>query len=146
MLRVVEPAFSRPGAAPRDRPTRSLSSRTRLNGEDGLGGIYPAMANTVMMFDTLGYPADHPDAAIAWRSVRKLLVIEEDRAYCQPCLSPVWDTSLAGHAIAEAEGAAMPAVAAANRLAARQADSGRRRRLGGGAAAGAAGRLGVPVR
>ena len=35
-------------------------------------------------------------------AVRKLLVIEDDRAYCQPCLSPVWDTSLAGHALAEA--------------------------------------------
>ena len=35
-------------------------------------------------------------------SVRKLLVVEQDRAYCQPCLSPVWDTGLAGHAIAEA--------------------------------------------
>ena len=46
----------------------------RLNGEDGLGGIYPAMANAVMMFDTLGYAPDHPDAAIAWASVRKLLV------------------------------------------------------------------------
>jgi len=86
----------------------------RLNGEDGLGGIYPAMANTVMMFDTLGYPPDHPDAAIAWRSVQKLLVVEEDRAYCQPCLSPVWDTGLAGHAIAEGFGAAAPEVAAAN--------------------------------
>nr|WP_294560596.1 squalene--hopene cyclase [uncultured Rhodopila sp.] len=74
----------------------------RLNGDDGLGGIYPAMANSVMMFDTLGYPADHADAALAWRAVRKLLVIERDRAYCQPCLSPVWDTSLAGHALAEA--------------------------------------------
>ena len=73
----------------------------RLNAEDGLGGIYPAMANTVMMFDTLGRPAEDPDAAIAWASVRKLLVIEEDSAYCQPCLSPVWDTALAGHAIVE---------------------------------------------
>ena len=27
----------------------------RLNGEDGLGAIYPAMANSVMMFDCLGY-------------------------------------------------------------------------------------------
>ena len=27
----------------------------RLNGEDGLGGIYPAMANSVMMFAALGY-------------------------------------------------------------------------------------------
>ena len=74
----------------------------RLNGDDGLGGIYPAIANTVMMYDTLGYPPDHPDAAIAWAAVRKLLVIQEDRAYCQPCFSPIWDTGLAGHALAEA--------------------------------------------
>jgi squalene-hopene/tetraprenyl-beta-curcumene cyclase len=74
----------------------------RLNGDDGLGGIYPAIANSVMMFDTLGYPADHPHAATAWSAVRKLLVPETDRAWCQPCLSPVWDTALAGHAVAEA--------------------------------------------
>ncbi len=29
-------------------------------------------------------------------------MIEPERAYCQPCLSPVWDTGLAGHAAAEA--------------------------------------------
>lgn len=86
----------------------------RLNGEDGLGGIYPAMANTVMMFDTLGYPPEHPDAAIAWAALRKLLVEEQDRAYCQPCLSPVWDTGLAGHALAEAEGGQAAPVVAAN--------------------------------
>ena len=82
----------------------------RLNGEDGLGAIYPAMANTVMMFDALGVPPDEPRAAIAWRAVRKLLVVHEDRAYCQPCLSPVWDTGLAGHAIAEAKAAALDGV------------------------------------
>jgi squalene-hopene/tetraprenyl-beta-curcumene cyclase len=74
----------------------------RLNGSDGLGGIYPAIANSVMMFNSLGYPPDHPHAATAWSAVRKLLVIGDDRAYCQPCLSPVWDTGLAGHAMAEA--------------------------------------------
>ena len=78
----------------------------RLNGEDGLGAIYPAMANSVMMFDALGYAPEHPDAAIAWRSVRKLIVETATEAYCQPCFSPVWDTSLAGHAVAEAGGAA----------------------------------------
>jgi hypothetical protein len=26
----------------------------RLNGEDGLGAIFPAMVNSVMMFDVLG--------------------------------------------------------------------------------------------
>ena len=36
--------------------------------------------------------------------MRKLLVVEPDRAYCQPCLSPIWDTGLAGHAMAEAGG------------------------------------------
>jgi squalene-hopene/tetraprenyl-beta-curcumene cyclase len=85
----------------------------RLAGEDGLGGIYPAMANTVLMFDALGYDPDHPQAATAWASVRRLLVVGEDRAYCQPCLSPVWDTCLAGHALAEADDAAAGPVAAA---------------------------------
>jgi squalene-hopene/tetraprenyl-beta-curcumene cyclase len=85
----------------------------RLNGEDGLGGIYPAMANAVMMYDTLGYPENHPDAVAAWSSIQKLLVEKPDRAYCQPCLSPVWDTALAGHAIAEADNAASPEIDAA---------------------------------
>jgi squalene-hopene/tetraprenyl-beta-curcumene cyclase len=76
----------------------------RLNGEDGLGAIYPAMANSVMMFDCLGYPEDHPHRAIARQSVEKLLVIKDDEAYCQPCVSPVWDTALAAHAMLEAGG------------------------------------------
>ncbi len=101
ILRVVEPRF--PAAGKRRAIEKAVDFVTeRLNGDDGLGAIYPAMANTVMMFDTLGYPPDHPDAAIAWAAVRKLLVVEEDRAYCQPCLSPIWDTGLAGHAMAEA--------------------------------------------
>ncbi|HEY4251688.1 MAG TPA: squalene--hopene cyclase [Roseomonas sp.] len=85
----------------------------RLNGEDGLGAIYPAMANAVMMYDALGYPADHPDRAIARQSVEKLLVIGEQEAYCQPCVSPVWDTALTAHAMMEVGGAA--AVDAAGR-------------------------------
>ena len=76
----------------------------RLNGEDGLGGIYPAMANSVMMFDALGYakPTIRTLVPPPGASVRKLLVVGERRRYCQPCLSPVWDTGLAGHALAEA--------------------------------------------
>ncbi|MBN8910315.1 MAG: squalene--hopene cyclase, partial [Rhodospirillales bacterium] len=107
VLRAAQPFFPR-------RPRESAIAKAvafvteRLNGEDGLGAIYPAMANTVMMFDTLGYPPDHPHAAIAWQAVRKLLVVQEDRAYCQPCLSPIWDTGLAGHAVAEADSAAAP--------------------------------------
>jgi squalene-hopene/tetraprenyl-beta-curcumene cyclase len=76
----------------------------RLNGEDGLGAIYPAMANAVMMYDALGIPPEHPDRAIARRSIEKLLVVREDEAYCQPCVSPIWDTALASHALMEAGG------------------------------------------
>ncbi len=101
VLRAVQPWFPRRGT---DRAVAKAVAfvTERLNGDDGLGGIYPAIANSVMMFDALGYSPELPPAATAWRAVRKLLVIEADRAYCQPCLSPVWDTSLAGHALAEA--------------------------------------------
>jgi squalene-hopene/tetraprenyl-beta-curcumene cyclase len=73
----------------------------RLNGQDGLGAIYPAMANSVMMYDVLGFAPDHPDRAIARESVERLLVVKDDEAYCQPCVSPVWDTALAAHALLE---------------------------------------------
>ncbi|MFW2852633.1 squalene--hopene cyclase [Sphingomonas sp. TX0543] len=78
----------------------------RLNGEDGLGAIYPAMANSVMMFDLMGYAPDHPARAIAREFVERLLVVSDDEAYCQPCVSPVWDTALAAHAMLEAGGEA----------------------------------------
>src|SRR5690606_7789828 len=42
----------------------------RLNGVEGLGGIFPAMANTVMAFDALGYSPDHPDRKTATEAVR----------------------------------------------------------------------------
>ena len=100
MLRTAEPFM------PKKLRGRSIDAcvawvKERLNGEDGLGAIYPAMAGSVMMYHTLGYAADHPDAATAWGSVEKLL-IRGERTYCQPCLSPVWDTSLAAHALLEA--------------------------------------------
>jgi len=77
----------------------------RLNGEDGLGAIYPAMANSVMMFDALGFGPEHTDRAVARKSVENLLIRREDgEVYCQPCVSPVWDTALSVHALLEAGG------------------------------------------
>jgi squalene-hopene/tetraprenyl-beta-curcumene cyclase len=70
----------------------------RLNGEDGLGAIFPAMANACLMFDVLG---DKAKAKIARDSLDKLLVIKDDEAYCQPCVSPVWDTALVCHTLLE---------------------------------------------
>jgi squalene-hopene/tetraprenyl-beta-curcumene cyclase len=105
VLRAADPLF------PRHTRQRAVEAAVRfvderLNGEDGLGAIFPAMANSVMMYDVLGYPEDHPNRAIARRSIEKLLVIDETpdgEAYCQPCLSPVWDTSLVAHALLEAD-------------------------------------------
>jgi squalene-hopene/tetraprenyl-beta-curcumene cyclase len=74
----------------------------RLNGEDGLGGIFPAIVNAHEALALLGYPVDHPFRQSTAAALRKLLVVEDDYAYCQPCLSPVWDTALACHALHEA--------------------------------------------
>jgi squalene-hopene/tetraprenyl-beta-curcumene cyclase len=71
----------------------------RLNGKDGLGAIFPAMANATMMYDALGGPENARKAAIARDSVERLLVIKDDEAYCQPCVSPVWDSVLAAQAL-----------------------------------------------
>ncbi len=100
ILRAAEPWF--PKSLRKRAVERAVAFVTeRLNGEDGLGAIYPAMANSVMMFDVLGYPKDHPDAAIARASVDKLVVADDLEAYCQPCVSPVWDTGLVCHALLE---------------------------------------------
>jgi squalene-hopene/tetraprenyl-beta-curcumene cyclase len=93
---------SSPGIA-RERAIACATAfvRERLNGEHGLGAIFPAMVNAVLMFDALGL-AD--DAATARAAVERLLAERGDETYCQPCFSPVWDTSLVCHALLEAGG------------------------------------------
>jgi squalene-hopene/tetraprenyl-beta-curcumene cyclase len=110
MLRLAQPLF--PADARRRAIDRAVAFVTeRLNGEDGLGAIFPAMANALMMYDCLGYRADHPNCLAAERALRKLLVIDGERGYCQPCVSPVWDTALAAHALMEVgESSLTPAI------------------------------------
>ena len=72
--------------------------RARLNGEHGLGAIFPAMVNAVQMLDLLGHK---PEAVTVRRAIDRLLVDHGDEAYCQPCLSPVWDTALMCHTLLE---------------------------------------------
>lgn len=74
----------------------------RLNGEDGIGAIFPPMVFTVLVFRTLGYPDDHPDVATAKKAILKLMDLSGDTAYMQPCASPIWDTALIAHAMIEA--------------------------------------------
>jgi squalene-hopene/tetraprenyl-beta-curcumene cyclase len=102
-LRVTEPFFPQ---STRQRAVDRAVTWTieHLNGEDGLGAIFPAMANSLMMLAALGYAEGHPHRVIARKSIEKLLVVHEDEAYCQPCVSPVWDTGLVSHALLEVGG------------------------------------------
>jgi len=103
LLRFAAPRFPR---SLRQRAMQCAVSwvTERLNGEHGLGAIFPAMANSVMMFDALGYAEHHPQRAIARRSIEKLLAVHQHEAYCQPCVSPVWDTALICHTLLEVGG------------------------------------------
>src|ERR1700744_5335741 len=111
VLRVIEPLF------PKKLRARAIDAAVafieeRLNGEDGVGAIYPPMANTVMMYDALGKDAQYPPRAVTRRGLDRLLVVGDDEAYCQPCVSPVWDTALTAHALMEAKTPAADAAAA----------------------------------
>ena len=110
VLRMVEPHFPK-GSRRRAMDKAVAFVGERINGDDGLGGIFPAIVNSVMMYEALGYPPEHEHRALARAAVDKLLVVGEDEAYCQPCFSPVWDTALAAHALLEAADPAAEAAA-----------------------------------
>ncbi len=75
----------------------------RLNGYDGLGAIFTAMVNAYEAMDYLGIPADNEQRQVARSAIDRLLVVKGDMAYCQPCVSPIWDTGLASLALQEAD-------------------------------------------
>ncbi|WP_054773117.1 squalene--hopene cyclase [Methylogaea oryzae] len=73
----------------------------RLNGEDGLGAIFPAMVNAYEAMDAIGIPENDPRRVTAKKAIEKLLVFQGDKVYCQPCVSPIWDTGLTALALQE---------------------------------------------
>ena len=99
--RMIDPLIP---ARMREHATKRAESWVleRLNGEDGLGAIFPAMVNALEAMVILGYPEDHPSRVTAKRALQKLLVVGPSSAYCQPCVSPIWDTALACLAMQEA--------------------------------------------
>lgn len=70
----------------------------RLNGLDGLGGVFPSMVNVVEALHALGH-GDDERTRTAEQALQLLLVERDGEAYCQPCVSPVWDTALAALAV-----------------------------------------------
>lgn len=72
-----------------------------LDGSEGLGAIFPPMVYLLIVFRALGYPDDDPRVAKAHKDLRDFYIEEGDTIRLQPCVSPVWDTGLAMHALAE---------------------------------------------
>ena len=101
ILRWIEPH------APKSLRKRAIDKALaffteRLNGEDGLGAIFPAMANSVMAMEALNFPKDHPNLVVAKKSIKNLITKGEGKTFVQPCVSPIWDTGLAALAMLEA--------------------------------------------
>jgi squalene-hopene/tetraprenyl-beta-curcumene cyclase len=98
------------------RPLRTLALKQaerwmleRLEMTDGLGGIFPAILNSIIALRCLGYSEDDPQVIRARDEFEKLgieapadEVMPEPTFRIQPCVSPVWDTAQAVFALGEA--------------------------------------------
>ena len=73
----------------------------RLNGNDGLGGIFPAMVNSLIALSLDDKKRFAKEAVIASNAIKNLIIEKKDFAYCQPCVSPVWDSGWMGHVLME---------------------------------------------
>ncbi|MFO0865515.1 MAG: squalene--hopene cyclase [Gemmataceae bacterium] len=69
---------------------------------DGVGAIFPPMIYTVISLRCLGYADDSTEMKYALKQLEDLYIEEGDTLRLQPCVSPVWDTSLALNALAMA--------------------------------------------
>ena len=118
-LRLLEPRLPK---GMRSRALKAAEEFTvaRLNGSHGLGAIFPAMVNAVLMFRALGYSDDHPHFKTAKDAVENLMTDREGSLYLQPCFSPVWDTGLAAHALLESKADSAGVISALDWLAERQ--------------------------
>jgi len=63
-------------------------------GSDGLATVFPAMLNCLIALRALGYSKEHPAYKKAAKDFARLFVDDPDDFRIQPCLSPVWDTSI----------------------------------------------------
>src|ERR1700712_3292424 len=66
VLRATEPLFPKKLRA---RAIDAAVAEERRKGEDGIGAIYPPMANAVMMYEVLGKGADYPPRAVTRKAL-----------------------------------------------------------------------------
>ena len=101
-LKIWERFSPRPGRKLAiEAARRFLDERLAVPG--GLGGIYPAMANSILAMRLLGYPDDHPLITGQIKEIEALAVENADELHYQPCVSPIWDTALAANALIESD-------------------------------------------
>src|SRR5262249_54057222 len=74
----------------------------RFRDTGGLGAIFPPIVNALMALRCLGYPDNHPEILGQWRELGASEIEEAETLRLQPCVSPVWDTSLAAMSLANA--------------------------------------------
>ncbi|MEJ2700258.1 MAG: prenyltransferase/squalene oxidase repeat-containing protein, partial [Desulfuromonadales bacterium] len=100
VLKRTEPWFPR---HTREKAIHQAEQWTRERmGEGGIGAIFPAMANAVMALQVLGCPKDDPDLVRGLKALEDLLLHQGEESFCQPCVSPIWDTCLSLSANLEA--------------------------------------------
>jgi squalene-hopene/tetraprenyl-beta-curcumene cyclase len=73
----------------------------RMADSEGLGAIFPPMVYMLIVFKAMGYADDHPVVVKAHKDLKDFYIREGDTIRLQPCVSPVWDTGIALHALAE---------------------------------------------
>ncbi len=90
--------------------------KSRFEDSDGLGGIFPPIANSLIVFRHLGVPDDDPHFQMAERSLKGLRVHgDDDEIRIQPCHSPVWDTAIAVNSLVLAGDTTKESVASASK-------------------------------
>lgn len=74
--------------------------REHFQDSDGVGAIFPPIIYTIISLRCLGYGDDTEEMRYAIKQLEDLMIEEGEMMRIQPCVSPVWDTSLALNALA----------------------------------------------
>ena len=100
-LKIYE-RFPNPGLRKRAIEAAEQWLLQRMETSEGLGAIFPPMVYMLIVLRALGYPDDHPVVVKGHKDLTDFYIREGDTIRLQPCVSPVWDTGIALHALAEA--------------------------------------------
>jgi len=64
-------------------------------------GIQPAMLNSLLAYHYEGVAKDDPKWVKGWESVERFLIDKKEGTLMQACVSPLWDTAIAGNALCD---------------------------------------------